>query len=325
MKRTPLSCLPLFLVLLWLLWSLAGCRGASAPPPRDVFSISDGTLLSYCGSETEVTLPAGVVRIGARAFEGAPAAGSVTRITLGDAVEEIHPTAFAGLPALRSVEPAPESNFFRTARDDRSGCSFLCSAEDPLVFCFPGEGHTVALSGEDAAPYFYGDDTEVKLACQGVVFRLYRHTDGDDARRWYCRAIRWRDHILEFQEPEAVSGGNYQTSVFSVHSGDVVFQRESGGSADAWLLTAGGWAELHPGDVPDGSVSLCPGADGSLRYRKILGDYAEWEQLAQLPPGVDGDALYCEEGTVSLADGNMAFAADTRQTVAEYWAARNSE
>lgn len=191
-----------------------------------------------------------------------------------------------------------------------------------MAFCFPGEAHTVELSADDAVPYFYGDGTELKLACQGAVFHVYRNTDGDAVPRWYCRAIRWGEHMLEFRQAEDFWGGNYRTSIFSTSSGDVVFQRESGGSADAWILTPDGHLEL--GDAADGAVSLRLGDDGSLRYRKMDPQYADFDQIAEPPPGVDGSALYAEEESVSVTDGRLVFTTDTRQTVSEYWDARNN-
>lgn len=322
MNRTRIF---LSLALLCLVCALAGCQGAStpAPPSEGRYTVTDGTLIAYHGSETQVALPDDVVAIGSGAFAEAPEARSITRITLGTQVEEIDLMAFSGLPALQGVELSPENTSFRSAQGDRSGCSFLCAVDEPMVFCFPGEEHTVELSADDDVPYFYGENTELKLACQGAVFHVYRHTDGDNVSRWYCRAIRWCNHILEFQEAEDFSGGNYQSSVFTTHSGDIVFQRSSHGSADAWILTPDGPMELHPGYQPDGNVTLYPGVDGSLRYRKVYSEYTDFDQLAEPPQGVDDSALYSEEGAVSLADGSLVFTADRRQTVSEYWAARN--
>lgn len=316
--------LSIALILSGLFSVLTGCRssGTPTPSPAGSFTVTNGTLVSCQSSEREVTLPEEVIQIGSGAFTGAP---GLTRITLGAAVEEIHPMAFSGLHSLQSVEVSPKNPYFRVRHHKCSDCTFLCSISDPTVFCFPGACHTVDLCCDtDAVPYFHGENTEIKLACQGAVFHLYRHTDNDEVRRWYCRAIRWQKQVLEFQEAEEFSGGNYQTSIFSTNSGDVVFQRSGGGSADAWLLTCDGWTELSSADQPDGIVTLYPGEDGSLRYRKIPRKYAELEQLSWLPPEADGDDLYCEEGAVSLAGGNLSFTADTQQTVSEYWALRDS-
>ncbi len=89
----------------------------SAPvvdPPKPVsdFVIENGILVSYTGSETEITLPEEVSSIASNTFSSSTNAADITTIHLNSGINSIEEKAFSGLVSLSRVTvPEDNSNF----------------------------------------------------------------------------------------------------------------------------------------------------------------------------------------------------------------------
>ena len=64
------------------------------------FEIQKGVLIRYKGSESEVTIPAGVTKIGERAFSGNI---SLTSVTISEGVKSIGSQAFEQCNNLKNI------------------------------------------------------------------------------------------------------------------------------------------------------------------------------------------------------------------------------
>ena len=84
------------------------------------FRIKKGTLVHYRGKAAEVTVPAGVIEIGERAFRDC---GNLQRVVLPEGVHSIGERAFENCPQLQSVTLAPGVQ--RIGGSAFSGCTAL--------------------------------------------------------------------------------------------------------------------------------------------------------------------------------------------------------
>lgn len=285
--------------------------------------IDRGMLVSYDGENVGLAVPDTITK---NTFKETQSPEEVTHITLNGNVEEISPMAFDCLPALRGVTVPKENKFFRSVTEESWDNTYLCGIDKPIVFCFPSDGSSVYLSGEADAPYFYGEGVGVDFVCNGAVFTLEAKKEGDDAIRWYCSSMRHGENMLAFEEAEEVQGGNYGVSILRSNSDDIVFQRKSGVRADAYILTASGnHVELHSRRVDEGGISFHLGERKELRYEKVADEHFDFEPYAVSPAGIDGNAIYSEEGVASVVDGKLALTADKKCTVSDYWNMRGTD
>lgn len=330
MKRRHIYAAGLMICALWMCFALAGCRSPAQQRPNAEQAqqsprLTEIAAVSHDGEAVELTVPDAVSRIDADLFRQVDAPEKVTHIALGGNVETVSPTAFDRFPALRDVTIPEENPFFRAFTDESWDNAYLCGIDRPLIFCFPGSGAPIHLSGDADAPYFYGTGVDVDFVCGGAVFTIRAEKDGDGAVRWYCSSMRHGEDLLMFPQDEAFQGGNYVVDILRTSSDDIVFQRKSGVDADAYILTASGdHANSYSWHVRDGALSFHLGDGGELRYEKVGYAYSDFEQYAVRPAGVDGSAIYSEEGVAAVVDGALVLTADKTCTVSDYWNRRNA-
>lgn len=105
----------------------------------DGFQIENGMLVKYTGSDTEVVIPNGVVRIDSYAFEDCD---KLTSITIPESVHVIEESAFPGCVKLTEIK-VDERNQYYKAYD---GCLYD-RAGTTLIQCPEGKTEASILSG----------------------------------------------------------------------------------------------------------------------------------------------------------------------------------
>jgi len=134
-KRWIALCASAAAVLIAVVVALGVPRGP-AIIDRDGFYIEDGVLLSYSGSETDVTIPDEVEVIADYAFLSNKNSGSIEVVRLGGLVEKVESNAFAGLSSLSDLVVDESS---RTIVD----CDgVIMSADGSVIFHYERTGET---------------------------------------------------------------------------------------------------------------------------------------------------------------------------------------
>lgn len=309
---------------------LAGCQYTAKQYPKadsaqGSTEIGSSVLRTYDGENMELAVSDTVTEIDADLFKEVESPEEVTSIVLGSGVEEISLTAFDGFTALSGVTAPKENKSFLSFTDDAWNCAYLCGIDKPIVFCFPGSDSRITLADTTDTPYFYGLGVSVDLICNGAVFTIHAEKDADDAIRWYCSSMRHGENVLDFRTDEEFQGGNYEVTILRTASDDIVLQRRRGCSADVYILTSSGdCADSSSWGTVGGAVSFYLGESGELRYEEICYDYCDFEQYTSCPEGIDGSAIYSEEGTASVTNGKLVLTADKTYTVSDYWNMRGT-
>ena len=284
------------------------------------FTVADGVLTAYTGSEKELVIPAGVVRIGSRAFEESPAADSIKKITLGRDVKEIDTEAFFGLPSLRRIDVDQDNSAFKAEIIEYSSKTFnafLCGLDEQIIFYFSDGDGSVSCIEEEQLPDSYSEDTDVTFICGNAVFDIFYENDMNIL--WYCRSVRYDENQMDFETPIYFLGGNYGLSI--IETGDRILIIDN--DTDIYYVTKSldDTSELHSNVYP--GISFYLGNNNELRYRKIGAGYDDLEQIVEYMAVyymiTDRDQYYGEDGYVLFENGGFKFVAENVYTISDYF------
>lgn len=102
---------------------------------NSVFIVEDGVLVRFCGSEDVISIPDGIVAIGARAFLGN---STLTAVTIPDSVTRIGDYAFANCTELSKV--TLPIRLVEIGREAFRGCAQIPAIHIPRTLVTIGEG-----------------------------------------------------------------------------------------------------------------------------------------------------------------------------------------
>ncbi len=283
------------------------------------FTVVDGALTAYTGTETEPVIPGGVVRISSGAFESSPAAGSIKAITLGKDVKAIDPDAFFGLSALRRVYVDAKNSAFCAEIIEYSDdyyYAFLYGLNEQIIFYFPYESRRV---DDEKLSLLYADKkSAITFVCGNAVFDVIYDSDTG----WCCRSVSYDGNKVAFEDPVSFWGDIRALIIFETKDRELVFEKSYYTSSDIYYITKNTPAAVELHDLPDRAVLFNLGDGGELRYSCVR---SEFDALDQTGGGeafniiTDRDEYYGEDGRVIFENGEFKLERENLYTISDYF------
>lgn len=167
-KAAGITFLTVFILSLTVFFFLARLPGTKSSAAATDFQISNGTLISYTGTEARISIPSEVKVIGAEAFAGNT---NLTAVVIGDNVKEIKSGAFSNNTSLKRV------SIGESVREIGSGifagCSSLVSVSvdnDNAWFVVSGNG--LYNTNKSVLYAYFGGSSTAKYSMPSTVTRI---------------------------------------------------------------------------------------------------------------------------------------------------------
>ncbi|MBQ9990789.1 MAG: leucine-rich repeat domain-containing protein [Lachnospiraceae bacterium] len=163
--------LAVFILTLTVFFFLARLPGTRSSAATTDYQISNGTLISYKGTETRITIPSEVKVIGAEAFAGNT---TLTVVVIGDNVKEIKSGAFSNNTSLKRVSIGEsvkeiDSGIF-------AGCDSLTSvAVDKDNPWFVVEGNALYNTNKSVLYAYFGGSKTAKFSMPSSVTKIMNY------------------------------------------------------------------------------------------------------------------------------------------------------
>lgn len=167
-KAAGITFLAVFILSLIVFFFLARLPGTKSSAAATDFQISNGTLISYTGTEARISIPSEVKVIGAEAFAGNT---NLTAVVIGDNVKEIKSGAFSNNTSLKRI------SIGESVREIGSGifagCSSLVSVSvdnDNAWFVVSGNG--LYNTNKSVLYAYFGGSNTAKYSMPSTVTRI---------------------------------------------------------------------------------------------------------------------------------------------------------
>ena len=287
------------------------------------FTVKNGELVEYSGSDKEPVIPAGGVKIGSKA-----AADSIEKITLGGDVKQIDPEAFFGLPSLSEVYADGGNSSFKSEKteDEPYPTSFLYGTDDEIIFYFSRTGEIWDdIYDKLPAPYMK-EENAVTFVCGNAVLDLFypsKTPEGEENFAFFCRSVKYDGNTVGFDKPVPFGIEMMGTQIFETVHGELVFETNCYyNTADIYYVTKDTPKAIELHGLSDRTVSFYLDDKKELRYHAIRTGFDILDQT------MGGDALsvvtgrddyYGEDGRVSVENGEFRLERENLYTISDYF------
>ena len=301
--------------------------------PNADFIVENGALLSYCGTDTEITIPENVTAITDSAFNDSSVAADISTIHLNASVNHIDSNAFVNLTSLKTVTVTEENPYFESEsgvlgkKDGSMYFGMIASYIDALDF-----SDTIEIMQKDTE--YYGEVTDFIIGRGSLKIR-FETVSNDFETKVYCYADSASSYgyNLQFDEPLQLYGNwliyIYQTDEAFVISKTVNYDI----AVTNWIFTENGIYEVANDSEYDPETDFGSSVwynadqyafelrdDGKLGYsrtpRKYLRSQIFFEQIRYC---VATDEFCKETGYVSFENGQINYHPEKTYTASEIY------
>ncbi|MEA4832425.1 MAG: hypothetical protein VB118_07395 [Oscillospiraceae bacterium] len=294
-------------------------RSSESQKTKEFFTIENGVLLSYTGTDTNVVIPDTVTAISADALKFSPSAALITTVTLGKSVKTIDEQAFMGLNALKAINVPKGNNCF----DFSDG--ILASIDGSLYIS------TVATqSDSDAFSAFLGKiqsgvTSNIKFShfvIDNAILTMHFDEPSYDPNL-FITSLTAFGHTITFSDPTAIYG-NFTIQAFQAQN-CFVFSKLSNSVGNTWIFRTDGVYSFDNTSnytldyaYNDSIVTFFLNDDRTLGYKRTLRKYLQSQAVGgEIEFCTGRDEFCCEYGSVSWNEASPIYIPQSSYTVSD--------